>query len=158
MRKVAVRNISDDAPVRGELEKLIIGGIGGMAPIVVTLLAGEYENAVGQEAAYLYYIGLCLRALLFFGVGAFFVWLHQAIRTRYAVFQLGIAAPALIVAMAHATPAASADTLSDSTSEVRAALEENAKQSAVMLDALPPGTFYANCSILDGILGRECGK
>lgn len=149
-----------DAPVRSELQKLIIGGVGGTAPIVATLVAGEYDNTAEAEAAYLYDVGLVLRALLFFGVGAFFVWLHDAVRTRYAVFQLGVAAPALIVAMVHANPVQPAEVQTAAAHgafEVRLASLESTERSTAFPDSLSPDILFAKCSILDGLLGRKCG-
>ena len=161
-----------DAPIASELQRLIVGGIGGAVPIIATLVAGEYKNFEDATDAYPYYMGLGLRTIIFFAAGAFFVWLHQAVRTRYAVFQLGIAAPALIIAMVEAKPAEPTEIVNGA--EVRVAYLEDAEQSSVVSDALPPGMgnveqslvnsdalapvtiLFGECSIWDGLLGRKC--
>jgi hypothetical protein len=151
----------------GEFQRLMVGGIGGMTPVVVTLLAGEYKNVEGAGSPELYYAGLALRALLLFAIGAFFVWLNQAVRTRYATFQLGAAAPALIVAMLNSNPAESAAPVeargapSQATSEVVLAALEGTAQDRIISDALAPRTILfgeEECTIWDGLLGRKCKK
>lgn len=154
-----ISSIPADVPVRSELQKLVIGGLGGTAPIVATLMAGEYHNAAGAESAYLYYLGVCGRAALFFAVGAFFVWLHHAVRTRRAVFQLGVAAPAMIFAMVNTSPAESAQAavLSDhGASTARAVSLTSAPGAPTVSEVLPPDVLFARCSFLDGLLGRKC--
>lgn len=154
-----ISSIPADVPVRSEFQKLVIGGLGGTAPIVATLMAGEHHNAAGAESAYLYYLGVCGRAALFFAVGAFFVWLHHAIRTRRAVFQLGVAAPAMIFAMVNTSPAESAPgpALSDNgASEVRAVSQTGGRPAPAVSEVLPPDVLFARCSFLDGLLGRKC--
>ena len=114
------------------MQRLLVGGLGGITPIVATMMAGEYENLPLPDSQGLdeFYIGFGLRIVLFFCVGALFVWLHQEVRGRYPVFRLGLTAPALIAAMIGAAPAEAA--------EARVASLQGPAAVVVMSDALPP--------------------
>lgn len=134
-----------------------------MTPIIATLMVGEHEllPPLQDPTAANFYIGLCLRSTLFFLVGAVFVWLHTEVRTRYAVFRLGVTAPALIAAMMGAAPAqATAPQAPDqaAAAEVRVAALQ-VPNGSVMSDALPPDVvLQRKCSVWDGFLGRKCKR
>lgn len=144
-------------------QKLIVGGLGGMTPIIATLMVGEHEllPPVQDPTAANFYIGLGLRSTLFFLVGAVFVWLHTEVRTRYAVFRLGVTAPALIAAMMGAAPAqatAPQATGQAAAAEVRVAALQ-VPNGSVMSDALPPDVvLQRKCSVWDGFFGRKCKR
>lgn len=144
------------------LQRLLVGGLGGITPIVATLMAGEYENLPlpDYEGLVQFYLGYGLRILLFFCVGALFVWLHQEVRGRYPVFRLGLTAPALIAAMIGAAPAeAAGSAVASGADDRRAAALEATSLSIGLSDPLPEGLVLSKrCSFLDGFLGRKCTK
>lgn len=159
-----IRGSADPAdPPLSRVEKLVIGGVGGMTPILATLVGGEIDRLPAQllapEGVY-YYVGLLARAVLFFTVGAVFVWLHGDVRTRYAVFRLGIAAPAILAAgMGSSAQAGAPDarmTAAVGGAEIRLALHEDTGARAALSDALPPGIVFGKCTVVDGLLGRKC--
>ncbi len=143
-----------------------------MTPIIATLMVGEHQllPPLSDPTAVNFYIGLGLRSALFFLVGAVFVWLHTEVQTRYAVFRLGVTAPALIAAMLGAAPVQA--TAPDASAQARTAesrvatLQVATLQVAggvtwggVMSDALPPEiVLQKKCSIWDGFLGRKCKR
>ena len=134
-----------------------------MTPIIATLMVGEHEilPPPSDPTAANFYFGLGLRGALFFLVGAVFVWLHTEVRTRYAVFRLGVTAPALIAAMLGAAPAQATAPVGNGqakASEIRvAALQLSAGD--VMSDALPPDVvLQQRCRVLDGLIGRKCRR
>jgi len=142
-------------------QKLVVGGLGGITPIVATLMAGEYSNhpEVADAGAANFWIGFCLRAALFFVVGAVFVWLHQEVKGRWPVFRLGVTAPALIAAMIGSAPAEAKSAIGAwnlGTAEIRVAALQSDLGTGVMSDAMPFDLVFRECSILDGFLGRKC--
>ena len=158
---------TEAAPVKREQltanQRLLVGGLGGVTPIIATMMAGGYEALPLPDYQGLleFYFGFCLRITLFFCVGALFVWLHQEVRGRYAVFRLGVTAPALIAAMIGASPADAADGKTIGAyggNEVRVAALSLPEAALTLSDALPVEVVYRTkrCSILDGFLGRKC--
>ncbi len=144
-------------------QRLLVGGLGGITPIIATLMAGEYENLPLLDYQGLeFYIGYGLRIMLFFCVGALFVWLHQEVRGRYPVFRLGVTAPALIAAMMGTAPAEAAESHAASAfggTEARVVSLHSFAASGAMPDALlAEGILHKRCGILDGFLGRKCTK
>ena len=147
------------------LQRLFVGGLGGITPIVATLMAGEHENLPLPDFDGLmsFYLGFGFRVMMFFCVGALFVWLHHEVRGRYAVFRLGLTAPALIAAMIGAAPAEAAASRTASifgNEEVRVAALEIPGVAVTMSDVLPEGVVFKKrrCTFLDGFLGRKCKK
>lgn len=144
-------------------QRLLVGGLGGVTPIIATMMAGGYETLPLPDYQGLldFYFGFSLRITLFFCVGAVFVWLHQEVRGRYAVFRLGVTAPALIAAMIGASPAEAADdrvARAFGSGEIRVAALSQPQAAMTLSDALPVEVVYRTkrCSILDGFLGRKC--
>jgi hypothetical protein len=147
--------------------RLLLGGVAGMTPMLITLGAGQYQNipipgegsALGYDQ---YYLGMLLKAVTFFALGALVVWLHTTVRTRYAVFRLGVTAPALFAAYLGASEPAEASGLQSgmelNAPQARMASVEPAALNTVMSDAMLPPVFQQRreCSILDGFLGRKC--
>jgi hypothetical protein len=80
--------------VKMKKELLLIGGVGGLAPIIVVLLginASEYFS----DFEWSVFVGWMVRAALLFVLGALFVYLNDESDKKKA-FQLGVVAPALI--------------------------------------------------------------
>ncbi len=139
------------------VQRITVGGIGGIMPIIATLMVSNYFPSPITDGNY--YVGIFLRVVLFFAVGAGVVWLHKDVWERYPVFRLGLTAPAMIAAMISTGSANAADTqaaIELGASEVRVAALETAAKDTVMSDALPSNIFFGNCTILDGFLGRKC--
>jgi hypothetical protein len=144
-----------------DAEALVIGGLGGITPIVVMLLAGEHTNLPDSPLSpesIGYYVGLALRTVLLFSVGAVAVWLHKEVRTRYAAFRLGIAAPALIATMVGSASSQANAAVRYSVSDALLTQHANTPTRAVKFDALPPDIVFGNCTVTDGLLGRKCKK
>jgi len=75
--------------------RIIIGGIGGIAPLIVSLLVIDL-GAVIDDLAMMDAIGLAVRCLVLIFIGALVGYMHNNEREPFKVFQLGIAAPALL--------------------------------------------------------------
>ncbi|VAW59864.1 hypothetical protein MNBD_GAMMA11-1924 [hydrothermal vent metagenome] len=75
--------------------RLIIGGIGGIAPIIISLLVVDIRSLI-NELQMMDAIGLAVRCSVLVFIGALVGYLHQDESEPFKVFQLGIAAPALL--------------------------------------------------------------
>lgn len=151
---------SDDRPLLSNAEALVLGGLGGITPIVVMLLGGEHNNFHGSPLSpgnLDYFAGLALRAVLLFAVGAFAVWIHKDVRTRYAAFRLGVVAPALLATIVSTANSQANAAVWDRSSALLLVQQDAAGSDNVLSGALPPGTVLGTCTILDGLLGRKCG-
>jgi len=75
--------------------RVIIGGIGGIAPLIISLLVvdvGSLINDIGMMDA----VGLAVRCTVLVFIGALVGYLHNTEHEPFKIFQLGIAAPALL--------------------------------------------------------------
>jgi len=75
--------------------RLIIGGIGGIAPIIISLLVVDLVSLI-NDLQTMDAIGLAVRCAVLIFIGALVGYLHQDESEPFKVFQLGIAAPALL--------------------------------------------------------------
>lgn len=79
-------------------QKVLIGGLGALAPIVMSLLAIDLEVLL-LNFTVLAFLGYGIRVVLLFSVGGFFAFLHKNENSPLRVFELGIVAPALITTL-----------------------------------------------------------
>lgn len=96
-------------------ERILIAGAGAVVPMAVSFLAIDARNILDDLTLGLV-IGLGLRALVLFSLGAITGLLNRQVTDRKTLFQLGIAAPALIGGLIMSAP-----TGNDSKSEGPAA-------------------------------------
>ena len=75
--------------------RIIIGGIGGIAPLIISLLVVDLTSLL-SDLAMMDAIGLAVRCLVLIFIGAMVGYLHNNEHEPFKVFQLGIAAPALL--------------------------------------------------------------
>ena len=75
--------------------RVIVGGIGGIAPLIISLLVIDLRSAFdGLEL--MDWIGMSVRIFVLIFIGALVGYLHNTESEPFKVFQLGIAAPALL--------------------------------------------------------------
>ncbi|MPV71503.1 SPOR domain-containing protein [Burkholderia sp. BE17] len=91
----AVGDRADNGNAINGRQRILIAGIGGIAPVFVSLIAVDLETLLLQVttlaiAAYL------IKVAVLFGIGGLTGWLHKSERDLVKIFQLGIVAPALI--------------------------------------------------------------
>jgi hypothetical protein len=73
--------------------RFLIGAVGGLAPVIVYLISGRVDvGAVGGALS----VGYLLRALGLFIAGGVVAYLHSDEHKPYKIFELGMAAPALL--------------------------------------------------------------
>ncbi len=75
--------------------RFILGGIGGLAPIVLFLVNLDFERYVADATTWRT-IGYVVRAALLFFLGGFVAYLHEAEKKRITLFLVGVSAPSLI--------------------------------------------------------------
>lgn len=114
--------------------KCLIGGLGALAPIVLNLAVVDFKTALSTVtvialAAYL------LRVCILFGIGGGWVYLHKKEKDPLRIFELGIVAPTMILALLNGANSSGAKTVAAS------GLQPAATISAVT-DLLVP-TAYA---------------
>jgi len=76
-------------------KRLIIGGIGGIAPILISLLVVDLNSLI-SDLKMMDGIGLVIRCTILIFIGGLVGYLHQDETEPFKVFQLGIAAPAML--------------------------------------------------------------
>ncbi len=82
--------------VNRALERILIGGIGAIAPVLLSLMVIDLKTLLLSLTA-VTVISYLLRAIVLFAVGALVAWLHKSERDQFKLFQLGMAAPALVL-------------------------------------------------------------
>lgn len=76
-------------------KRILLGAIGGLTPYLVTLLSIDFK-AVVVSFELLDWVGLAIRCLVLIFLGALVAYLHKSETEQFKVFQLGLAAPALL--------------------------------------------------------------
>jgi hypothetical protein len=77
--------------------RFLVGGVGGIAPVLINLFVIDLAAILVQVTS-LVIISYLIRVVALFFVGGFVAYLNKE-QDPYKVFQLGIAAPALITAI-----------------------------------------------------------
>lgn len=75
--------------------RILVGAIGGISPIIISLLVVDIV-ALFNETGMMDGIGLTIRCLVLIFIGGLIGYLHQNEEEPFKLFQLGIAAPALL--------------------------------------------------------------
>jgi hypothetical protein len=76
-------------------ERFLIGGVGGLAPVLMFLVTGDFERFFSHINVIMLF-GYCVRTAVLFFVGGFVVSLYRDEEQRMKIFQLGLGAPAMI--------------------------------------------------------------
>lgn len=84
-------------PLLSTRDRFLYGGSGAIAPILLSLLVVDLQTLLLNVTA-LAVIAYLIRFLILFAVGGFVGVLHKTEVNAFKLFQLGIAAPALITA------------------------------------------------------------
>lgn len=81
-------------------KKVLLGGLGALTPIILNLMAVDVALLLDNEIATT--IGYAVRVLVLFYLGGIVAYLHTDEKSPIKLFELGIAAPAIITAMMNA--------------------------------------------------------
>lgn len=76
-------------------QRFFIGGIGGFAPVLMFLVAVDWERYV-VDAPTIKLVGYCVRVMILFFIGGFVAYLHNDEKQPFKLFEVGMGAPALI--------------------------------------------------------------
>jgi hypothetical protein len=76
--------------------RFLVGGLGALAPTVVSLLVVDLEPVLSKLTA-LAVVGLGVKVLVLFLIGGLWAWLHKTESVHLRVFEIGIVAPATIL-------------------------------------------------------------
>lgn len=79
-------------------KRIILGAIGGITPYIATLLTIDLASVVHSYQLF-DWIGLCLRCAVLIFLGSLMAYLHKSETEPFKIFQLGLAAPALIATL-----------------------------------------------------------
>jgi hypothetical protein len=79
-------------------QKIVLGGLGALTPIVVNLLVVDSTTIFGGLTA-LVLIGYVIRIVVLFYLGGLVAYLHKEENSGLQLFELGIVAPALITSL-----------------------------------------------------------
>jgi hypothetical protein len=78
-------------------QKMILGAVGAVTPLALNLLVVDQLTLV--NLTFLACIGYAIRLLVLVGLGSLIVYLNIDETNRMRIFQLGVAAPALVTAL-----------------------------------------------------------
>jgi hypothetical protein len=102
--------------------RFMLGGIGGLAPIILFLINLDFERYVANATPWTT-VGYVLRAILLFLLGGFVAYLHETEEKRITLFLVGVSAPSLIAGyLSTANPSFPQVKSTDSTTGKRALL------------------------------------
>lgn len=79
-------------------EKVFFGGVGALMPIILNLLIIDF-NTLQDGFRPLSILGYLVRVIVLFGVGGMVAYFHKTERNAFKLFQLGLGAPAVLLAM-----------------------------------------------------------
>ncbi|MBI5287187.1 MAG: SPOR domain-containing protein [Deltaproteobacteria bacterium] len=82
-------------------KKILIGGLGALTPILMNLLVVDL-NILLVNLTFLAFLGYIIRVVILFYLGGLVAYLHRDENSPVKLFELGIAAPALITALLNA--------------------------------------------------------
>jgi hypothetical protein len=85
-------------------QKIIIGGLGALTPIIMNLLVVDI-NVLVINLTLFAFIGYAVRVVILFYLGGLVAYLHKNENSPIKLFELGIVAPALITALLNANQA-----------------------------------------------------
>lgn len=78
-------------------DRFLFAGLGGIAPVLLSLIVIDLQTLL-FDLTVLAVLSYLIRVLALFALGGLVGWLHQTERDPVKIFQLGIAAPALLAA------------------------------------------------------------
>lgn len=76
-------------------KRFLIGGIGGLAPVLMFLALGDWDRYIIDATPYKI-AGYGVRGLALFILGGIIAYLHSDERKPFKLFELGLGAPALV--------------------------------------------------------------
>lgn len=86
--------------MRGQ-KRFLIGGIGALMPVIITVLTLDIAALLSDQHSLSMpnTVGLTIRYMLLFFLGGFIAYLHKDELNEWKIFEIGIAAPALITSL-----------------------------------------------------------
>jgi hypothetical protein len=89
--------------------KCLLGGLGALTPIILNLAVVDIQTTL-TNLTLLVGVGYLIRVVILFYVGGLWVYLHKDEKSPLKVFELGVVAPALIIAAMNGANASQART------------------------------------------------
>jgi hypothetical protein len=125
-------------------QKIAIGGLGALTPIVMNFLATDAGTTL-QNLTPPVFLGYAIRVVCLFYLGGIIAFLHKDEGSPLKLFELGIAAPALITALLNAAnvpkpPPSPGGTPSASITLIRSAHAQTPKKEEVKTFSRPKET------------------
>lgn len=82
-------------------KRFLIGGGGALMPVLISILAIDVGTMINSESALnaANIIGISIRYLVLFVIGGVVAYLHEEEVSTFKLFELGIAAPALLTSL-----------------------------------------------------------
>jgi chromosome segregation ATPase len=133
--------------------KLIIGGIGGLAPILTKLIILDADTIASYlqsfDPKFWELVGYLLWSCILFSAGVFWAFIHKSENNLLKLFQLGIVAPAMITGIVQSSQLKAHNELMENAVNEKEIVEPTEKES-ITLDTTRPklmsliSTAYAN--------------
>lgn len=79
-------------------KRFLVGGVGGLAPALMFLITVDWERYIVNSET-IKVVGYFVRVLVLFFIGGFVAYLHTDEQKPFKLFELGLAAPAMIAGL-----------------------------------------------------------
>lgn len=82
-------------------KRFLVGGGGALMPVLISILAIDVGAALGSDSSLTTanIIGIFIRYLILFIIGGVVAYLHENESNSFKLFELGVAAPALLTSL-----------------------------------------------------------
>lgn len=82
-------------------KRFMVGGGGALMPVLISILAIDISAVLGSDSSLnaLNIFGIFIRYLVLFVIGGVVAYLHEEEASTFKLFELGIAAPALLTSL-----------------------------------------------------------
>src|SRR5579885_2563859 len=91
---------STNAPTLTSKQRIIIGGCAAMLPFLAATFLVDRTGLLFKDPSFVSLLGWIARAAFLFAVGGFIAYLHTDEHSPPKVFNIGLGAPAMLVAVA----------------------------------------------------------
>lgn len=134
-------------------QRILMGGLGALTPLLINLLAVDFASLNLSPGPFVW-VGYLVRVLILFYIGAMVAYLYKDEVNMLKLFQLGVAAPALITSFMNAGNVQKNSSVAYTPPAIsQIQVNSITKTPTIKTFALPEVSAYAQ--IVSGFTGRS---
>ena len=133
--------------IGSERERVAVGALGGSTPVLLNLAIIDASTVLG-DLTLLAVFSYLLRVAALIALGALVAWLHEDEKNRLRVFQLGVAAPAILTGLVNGVALRS-----DAANRGAGLNLATPVHAAQQVETFEPARETATQQVLRGLLG-----